>query len=55
VTQLNDNDKMKKGNSSQNQKSCKAETQANAFSAYLLCPTAPKTIMFTFVIMTKAK
>jgi hypothetical protein len=30
VQRLNDNDEMKKGNHSQNQKSCKADTQANA-------------------------
>jgi len=33
---------MKKGNPSQNQKSCKAYTQANAFAAHLLLPNRTK-------------
>jgi hypothetical protein len=39
VTQLNDNDKMKKGNSSQNQKSGKAETKANAICSTFAFPS----------------
>jgi len=43
VQQLNDNDEMKKGNPSQNQKSCKADTQANAIcSTFAFAQPHPK-------------
>jgi len=43
VQQLNDNDEMKKGNPSQKQKSCKADTQATAVcSTFAFAQPHPK-------------